>query len=219
MIAGIEPRAGSVASVTWCHDWILSTLGHGDTMCRRCLMTNLEAAALGLSIKCDVPPKETAVPESKEMPRYRCHKIVHALTIRNCFLIGLAPTAYQLDFEEEGFASITVPPDMLARFTPKRGDYYVVYDDGYQSVSPKKAFEEGYTKIEDGALAPCPLCGSKPVEEAGTEHAHAGVSCSNGKCILHRGCQDDTNRHVLRADWPKLVASPLKKLKGRDAQG
>lgn len=38
------------------HDWIKSTLGHGDTMCSRCFITNLEAAALGVSNSCDVPP-------------------------------------------------------------------------------------------------------------------------------------------------------------------
>ena len=31
------------------HDWIPSTLGHGNLMCRRCRATDLEAAAIGLS--------------------------------------------------------------------------------------------------------------------------------------------------------------------------
>lgn len=39
------------------HDWIPSTLGHGETMCRRCFVTNREAVALGISNTCDVPPK------------------------------------------------------------------------------------------------------------------------------------------------------------------
>src|SRR6185437_12376997 len=38
------------------HDWIKSTLGHGETMCSRCFITNREAAALGVSGACDVPP-------------------------------------------------------------------------------------------------------------------------------------------------------------------
>lgn len=43
------------------HDWIPSTLGHGETMCRRCFVTNLEAAALGIMNACDVaPPPPTA---------------------------------------------------------------------------------------------------------------------------------------------------------------
>ena len=29
------------------HDWIPSTLGHGDYMCRRCEITNWEAITLG----------------------------------------------------------------------------------------------------------------------------------------------------------------------------
>ena len=28
------------------HDWIKSTLGHGNNMCRRCYITDLEAAAI-----------------------------------------------------------------------------------------------------------------------------------------------------------------------------
>lgn len=39
------------------HDWRPSKLGHGDVMCSRCFVTNLEAAALGISDTCDVPPK------------------------------------------------------------------------------------------------------------------------------------------------------------------
>lgn len=38
-------------------------------------------------------------------------------------------------------------PNMTARYTPKVGDYWVVYDDGYQSLSPAKTFTEGYVQI------------------------------------------------------------------------
>lgn len=41
------------------HDWIPSTLGHGETMCRRCCVTNREAAAIGM-IECDAPPPQAA---------------------------------------------------------------------------------------------------------------------------------------------------------------
>jgi hypothetical protein len=37
------------------HEWIKSTLGHGETMCSRCFVTNREAAAIGMA-ECDVPP-------------------------------------------------------------------------------------------------------------------------------------------------------------------
>ncbi|MBY0559893.1 hypothetical protein [Hyphomicrobium sp.] len=35
------------------HDWVKSTLGHGDAMCSRCLITNREAAVLGLLNHCE----------------------------------------------------------------------------------------------------------------------------------------------------------------------
>lgn len=41
------------------HDWVKSTLGHGETMCRNCFITNREAAALGCLEVCDVPPRAT----------------------------------------------------------------------------------------------------------------------------------------------------------------
>jgi len=36
----------------------------------------------------------------------------------------------------------------FARGRPSDGDYLVRYEDGYLSWSPKKAFENGYTKVE-----------------------------------------------------------------------
>lgn len=42
------------------HDWIPSTLGHGRSMCRRCFVTDMEAAVLGVMNACDVPPKVPA---------------------------------------------------------------------------------------------------------------------------------------------------------------
>ena len=43
---------------------------------------------------------------------------------------------------------IGVPRDFFARKVPFPGDYIVIYDDGYKSWSPAKAFEEGYTRVE-----------------------------------------------------------------------
>lgn len=42
------------------HDWTASTLGHGEQMCRRCFVTNREAAALGILNECDAPPPKAA---------------------------------------------------------------------------------------------------------------------------------------------------------------
>lgn len=35
------------------HNWIKSTLGHGETMCSYCMVTNREAAVLGITNTCD----------------------------------------------------------------------------------------------------------------------------------------------------------------------
>ena len=35
------------------HVWVKSTLGHGEQMCKKCWMTNREAAVLGKLEECD----------------------------------------------------------------------------------------------------------------------------------------------------------------------
>ena len=45
---------------------------------------------------------------------------------------------------ESGYASFPVSHAYLRKHKPKIGGYYVVYEDGYESYSPAKAFEGGY---------------------------------------------------------------------------
>lgn len=75
-----------------------------------------------------------------EMPRYRSHKKVWALKIATI-------NGHKLTFEEKGYAPLMCDAPMFSRYMPVPGDFYVVYDDGYKSFSPAKAFEEGYTRI------------------------------------------------------------------------
>ena len=76
----------------------------------------------------------------REMPRYQSHKTVWALKIADV-------NGFNLSFADEGYAPIDVDPKLFMRYTPVKGDYYVVYDDGYKSISPAKAFEDGYTRV------------------------------------------------------------------------
>jgi hypothetical protein len=76
----------------------------------------------------------------RQMPRYVSHKTVAALEIKEVGDYG------RLKFVELGYAEISAPKEMFTRYQPKAGDFYVVYDDGYQSFSPRKAFLEGYTR-------------------------------------------------------------------------
>lgn len=88
---------------------------------------------------------------SAEMPRYQSHKQVHALKIKD--LQSTASPDKESDgslmmvAEESIFAPIKLDSDYVRKHKPEVGGYYVVYEDGYKSFSPAKAFEEGYTKI------------------------------------------------------------------------
>jgi hypothetical protein len=37
--------------------------------------------------------------------------------------------------------------NMTARYTPAVGDWWIVYPDGYQSLSPARAFVDGYVPV------------------------------------------------------------------------
>ena len=43
-------------------------------------------------------------------------------------------------------------PDMVARMTPKVGDYWVIQSDGYTYLNPKDVFERKYSPVELNAL-------------------------------------------------------------------
>ena len=90
----------------------------------------------------------TSVPISALMPQYRCYKTVRALRIAQARMIL---DEVRLDFADKGFDSepAFVPKIVVARYFPRPGDYYVVYADGYQSISPAAAFEEGYSRLSD----------------------------------------------------------------------
>ena len=84
------------------------------------------------------------------LPRYKSHKIVEAVKITSLEFMGYgkARIAHSDGFVEtndryrdrfHGGEDYGGDPDL---------GYYVRYEDGYESWSPTKAFEEGYTKVE-----------------------------------------------------------------------
>jgi hypothetical protein len=84
-----------------------------------------------------------------KMPQYQCHKLVHALQIKSAFRYPSNPGdesgSVTLNFCDQRYSPMDLSIDLVARYWPKEGDYLVVYHDGYKSISPKQAFEEGYT--------------------------------------------------------------------------
>jgi hypothetical protein len=81
----------------------------------------------------------------KELPQYQCHKVVRAIKIGK-IEINFDKTA-TLFPEEKGWEPFIVSADYVARARPESGGYFVVYEDGYESYSPCKAFEDGYSRI------------------------------------------------------------------------
>jgi hypothetical protein len=83
-----------------------------------------------------------------EMPKYKSHKTVHALKILT--ITDTEDGRHWLLPAERGYAEFQVSDDWLSRCKADRADfgYYVLYEDGYASWSPTKAFEEGYTRIQ-----------------------------------------------------------------------
>jgi len=99
--------------------------------------------------------------DEAEMPKYKCHKIVHGLKIADVMWNGNGSVDLffePVDTEEPGevFSPINIETPDSRRFestSPEDWGYYVVYDDGYVSWSPTKKFEDGYTRIYgDGLL-------------------------------------------------------------------
>lgn len=101
-----------------------------------------------------------------ELPLYRCHKTVRAAKVRQVFYepgpkfgatlqLEIPSTTKPMslgDFdnvtiERDGSVrkDFTVAQEFIEKHKPQVGGYLVIYDDGYQSFSPAKAFEEGYT--------------------------------------------------------------------------
>lgn len=75
------------------------------------------------------------------LPRYICHKEVNGGKIT-----GIQAKGNVTDLIL-GEVNVTVEVDAAwyAKHQPKVGGYYVLYEDGYTSYSPQKAFEDGYT--------------------------------------------------------------------------
>lgn len=89
--------------------------------------------------------------ELVKLPRYRCHKEVWALKIKEV-LSGRADgegPGCTLVFEDATYAPHSVDEAFAHKHNPQAGGYFVCYRDGYQSFSPAEAFEQGYTRVEE----------------------------------------------------------------------
>ncbi len=89
----------------------------------------------------------TSVPSGgvrAEMPKYKCHKEVHALKIHEVSVLDNGDAVIM----PEDYPSFQVDKEYVDRHKPVVGGYFVRYKDGYASFSPAEAFEEGYSLAE-----------------------------------------------------------------------
>ncbi len=80
-----------------------------------------------------------------DLPLYQSHKIVGAALIAGVF--GRDDGTFSLTFADERISPRDVTGEYVEKHKPEAGGYFVEYEDGYQSWSPAKAFEDGYTPL------------------------------------------------------------------------
>lgn len=95
----------------------------------------------------------------QELPSYKCHKVVQAFKIVGFEKLphGLrvsGDSGNGLVVTEEQFVRVKKAAESDADAGPDTLGYLVIYEDGYVSYSPSKAFEEGYTLIDGKTEAP-----------------------------------------------------------------
>jgi hypothetical protein len=83
----------------------------------------------------------------KKLPVYQCHKQVRALKIKK-----MEPTEHGeiITPADPNLDPFFVNSAYIKKHVPQAGGYFVLYADGYESFSPAKAFEEGYSLIKEG---------------------------------------------------------------------
>jgi len=86
----------------------------------------------------------------KELPVYQCHKLVRAAQITAVEPSKMLHVVLHLN----GGFEVEVNNDWTHKHSPRIGGYFVVYDDGYTSFSPCKAFEQGYDLWKPPAALP-----------------------------------------------------------------
>jgi len=75
------------------------------------------------------------------LAKWQSHKVVQAARI-----IAILDGRQLVFADNQGF--YYPPTSYFAKHEPTVGGYFVEYEDGYQSFSPAKAFEDGYTLVE-----------------------------------------------------------------------
>lgn len=89
------------------------------------------------------------MPDQPKLPRWQSHKVVEADKITQ---VVVRDNDSRFVWYLAGGMLIEVSDALAGRVPPlidATGGYYVRYSDGFESWSPAKAFEEGYTAVKE----------------------------------------------------------------------
>jgi hypothetical protein len=99
--------------------------------------------------------REQGIGMESRWPVYKCHKQVRAFKIKGIVNKAnpdptgqTAAASYGAFIFSDGTNGCVADAHFMTKHNPQVGGYIVVYEDGYTSYSPAKAFEEGYTRID-----------------------------------------------------------------------
>lgn len=81
------------------------------------------------------------------LPRWRCHKVVRGFQIAQ--MVPLEATTQMRLIDASGAFQVDVSNQYMMRYKPQVGDYYALYEDGYESLSPADAWTKGYAPIDE----------------------------------------------------------------------
>ncbi len=151
---------------------------------------------------------------------YTCHKVVRAVKVVEVHDLGTGEGDDNLPLvtvvSVSGYRQrLRLPlPPQYNKGTLVPGCYYVVYEDGYSSISPAKAFEEGYTLSDvqsasiSVTLGPDYAWDKAPEEFWETEKVHHVVTT---ELTIKRvvGINED-GYAMVRLDNGKAVATQFK---------
>ena len=80
-----------------------------------------------------------------DWPQYESHKVVRAARISDIQDVGGTLTIFVKPFDDHTVETfVPTHADMIAE--ARVGGWAILYPDGFRSISPRKAFEEGYTR-------------------------------------------------------------------------
>lgn len=87
-----------------------------------------------------------------QLADWKCHKVVKAGRIAQLPMKDVPTGNWLVGVEDVNGAptKVQMPPDAFLRGMPMMGDYIIIYEDGYKSWSPAKAFEDGYDRMSEG---------------------------------------------------------------------